>query len=237
MQRYFAIDKVDEKLILSTDDLHHLFNVLRLKKGEHFQIVYNKILYECMVVNPILFDFKYISSSLLVDYKYKLTFFIANPKNDKLEFILQKCTEIGVSKFVIFESERSIAKIDFDTFEKRKNRYEKIVQEAAQQSKQNNIPEVDFLDDVENFKNYEFDQKFVAYETASISDISKFDLCKKAYSISFIVGPEGGFSPREIEKFSLFGFKTISLGSSILRCETAPIYIASVISYLKGGNL
>src|SRR5574344_238639 len=102
MQRYFAVGKIGDNLILSDEDLHHLFDVLRLKNGEHFQIVLNS---EKRVFQSNI-------SSYLVDNKYKLTLILANPKMGKLEIALQKCTEIGCNEFVIFESKRSVAKLD-----------------------------------------------------------------------------------------------------------------------------
>ena len=235
MQRYFAIDMIDDKLVLKDEDKFHLFNVLRLKKGEIFQVVYNGFLYECTVENPKLGDFQYKISRKLVDNQYIFSIILGVSKNSKIETVLQKCTEIGINHFYIYESKRSVAKMDKKVFESKRSRFEKTIIEAAQQSKQDFIPAIEFIEDINKFDFSNYENKFVAYENELTDSITKFDKIKNSKSFIFSVGPEGGFSEEEISEYLSIGFEKISLGNSILRCETAPIYIASVVSFIKNG--
>lgn len=234
MYRYFSQDLNGEKPILCDEDIHHIFHVLRLNKGEKFEIVCRGLIYDCEIINDKVFDYKYISSRKLVDNKYKTTLMLAFSKSDKLELVLQKCTEIGADHFLIYQSERSVAKIDKQSFIKKSERYRKIIREASMQSKRNDIPSIDFIDDVNTMDWAPYDGKFIAYEKSDSRLTNNFKLIKSKMNSIFVVGPEGGFSDDEIAFFEEKQFIFISLGKNILRCETAPIYISSVVSYLIG---
>ena len=103
-------------------------------------------------------------------------------------------------------------------------RFKKIVREAAEQSHRNIIPEICDVINIKDIDKYKSEANYICYEAEdNISDISKND------SITFVIGPEGGFTSQEYEKFISSGFKSISLGQRILRAETAAIYTCSVI--------
>ena len=233
MQRYFAESLKDNKPILSNDDIHHLLNVVRIKNDEVFEIVLAEYLYKCTLVSRQPFNFNIIEKSIIDDKGYRATLYIASTKSDKIELVLQKCTEIGIDNFIIFNSQRSVIKFTCESFDKKKDRYQKILKEASEQSKKDCIPTISF---VETPSANSYDSKFIAYENASLDSINEFSKLKESKNIAFIVGPEGGFSSEEVSKYNAQGFVSISLGRNILRCETAPIYIASLISFIKGGR-
>ncbi|MEG1565160.1 MAG: RsmE family RNA methyltransferase [Bacilli bacterium] len=235
MQRYFAEGINENYFFLSKDDEHHLINVLRTEKGQEIEIVFDSILYTVKIesLNPL----KIVKVSQLSNEKKnrKITIGFAIPKGDKIELILQKCTELGIDEFVLFSSERTIGKISADKLDDKLNRYNKIVKEAAQQSKRISVPTVKYVGKLANLISLDIENKLVAYENAYER---KINLIKSVYaypSTLFITGPEGGFSEEEILFLEKNGFETISLGKNILRCETAPIYIASVVSFLLEG--
>ncbi|MEG2270482.1 MAG: RsmE family RNA methyltransferase, partial [Bacilli bacterium] len=222
----------DNYFILSKDDEHHLINVLRTQKDQEIEIVFDSILYKAKIesLNPL----NVVKVSELSNDKKirKISIGFAIPKGDKIELILQKCTELGVDEFILFSSERTIGKISADKLDDKLNRYNKIVKEASQQSKRIDIPTIKYIGKLSNLVNLDIENKLVAFENANER---KINLIKSVYAYAstlFITGPEGGFSTEEIDFLEKNGFETISLGKNILRCETAPIYIASVVSFL-----
>lgn len=236
MQRYFAVEKQDDLLILNADDYHHIFNVLRLNKHDIIEVVYDGFLYCCNAEIIDSVGFQYISSRKLVDNSYNLTFLLATSKSDKLELVIQKVTEICAASYIVYNSKRSVSIWTKDKFENKKNRLSKIIKEACEQSKQHTIPTINFVNNLNEicFENY--DLKLIAYEKENEKNLIKNSLLKKAKNILVVIGPEGGFDEKEVDDFINKGFISVSLGNSILRCETAPIYTASIISYFKELN-
>lgn len=233
MQRYFSDSLKDNKPVLSLNDIHHFKNVVRLKNNEIFEIVYNKTIYTCKV-NYSDNDFFIIESCRYIVLKdYELTFLLASSKSNKMELVLQKCSEIGIDDFIIYNSKFSIVKVDANYIKNKQDRYNKIIKSACEQSKNDNIPTLTFLNELNNLNLHNYDLKLVCYEEASLTSISLINDVLKAKKILAIIGPEGGFSKEEIKECESKGFLTISLGKNILRCETAPIYLASVINFLK----
>lgn len=165
-----------------------------------------------------------------------VTLFMAYPKSDKLELIVQKATELGVSQVAPFESARCIKRPRADKAEKATARLERIAKEAAKQCGRSRIPRisaaVQLCEVVRAIS--EYDLTLFCYEGASPESSCKHVLSgigKKVQKIAVIVGAEGGFAPEEAEKIISGGAVPISLGERILRCETAPDFILSALSY------
>jgi len=152
-------------------------------------------------------------------------------KENKIDLILQKATELGVSKIIPVIMERSIIKLEKDRENKKIERWNKICKEASEQSKRVNIPivtEVKSLREIEN----ENGLKIVCSTKEKDNTIKKFLNNNKNYNkINIVIGPEGGITPKEEEYLNSIGFNSISLGNNIMRVETVPIYILSVINY------
>ena len=143
MQRYFINEKKENDLILTNDDLHHIKNVMRNKTGDLIECIYNEELYICKINDPTsnkvtIIEKKEDNNELSMD----ITIAIALVKEQKMDLILQKLTELGISKIIPVKMERSIVKLDDKKFEKKKERWEKICKEASEQSKRNKIPEI-----------------------------------------------------------------------------------------------
>lgn len=233
MQRYFAIDKINDLLILNNDDHHHIFNVLRLNKFDTIEVVYDGFLYCCKAEIIDSVGFQYISSNKLVDKNYKLTFLLASSKADKLELVIQKVTEICAASYIVYNSKRSVSVLTKEKFENKKSRFQKIIKEACEQSKQQTIPSISFINNINELQLEQYDLKLIAYEKENQKNLINYNDVSNSNNIIVVVGPEGGFEEKEVEIFVQNGFKSVSLGNSILRCETAPIYTASIISYFK----
>jgi 16S rRNA (uracil1498-N3)-methyltransferase len=166
----------------------------------------------------------------------RLTLVQGLPKGDKIEFVLQKCTEIGVSEFVIVSTERSIPKIDKDKVAGRLQRWRSIVIEAAEQSGRVRVPEISgvfpFREVIDRSSKAQV--RFIAWEdqkeSALLSELTNLGVLN---SLELFIGPEGGFSSEEVAAAVRQGIRSVSLGPRILRTETAAI-VASALAIYRG---
>ena len=174
----------------------------------------------------------------------ELHIFQGLPKADKMELIIQKGTELGVSEFVPVSFKRSIVKISPKDEKKKIDRWNKISEVAAKQSKRDIIPKVRNVESIKNvcneIKNY--DIVLLAYELEENNyiknELLKIKNTKENYKIAVIIGPEGGIEKEEVEVLENAGAKVISLGKRILRTETVALQVSSIIMYEleNGGN-
>ena len=161
--------------------------------------------------------------------------FLALLKGEKTETVIQKCTEIGISGIVLFDSANCVVSAKGKE-EAKLSRYRKVDQMAAMQCGSAVIPEISgivtFDKAVEMMK--ELNGMFFYEKAQSLLSIWLKDKVKETDTLSFMTGPEGGFTPEEAEKISSAGIPTLSLGKRILRAETAPICALSVIKAFRG---
>jgi len=236
MQRYF-IDKdliKNEELILTESEAHHIKDVMRYKKSD-------KIIINTFKGKVFLAEIKdFIKKEVLVeiieeiksDYKpLNLDLGISLIKKDNFELILQKTTEIGIKKIIPLKTERSIIKID--DFSKKKQRYETIIKEASEQSERTILPIIDDYSDISSLDLSVYNHKFVCYAREdSLTFNEALKLVKPEENVLVLIGPEGGFSQTELKDLTEKGFISLSLGKTILRAETAAIYVASIFRFL-----
>lgn len=230
----------ENNIIILGEDVNHIINVLRMKVKDKINICdsENEINYIAQIEK---FNKEEVICEVIkvlednTEPNTKITLFQGLPKFDKMELIIQKCTEIGVNKIVPVEMNRSIVKIkNNDKIE----RWNKISQIAAKQSMRNVIPLVENvkkLDDVINDIN-KFDIVFVAYENEKENtlkqELGKIKAKNKNQNIAIIIGPEGGFDDIEIQKLKkLSNASIVTLGKRILRTETAGLVMAGNILY------
>lgn len=166
----------------------------------------------------------------------KITLFMAYPKGDKLETVIQKAVELGAAKIIPFESSRCIKRPSAEKDGRRLTRLARIAKEAAKQCGRGIIPEVlptlRFREVLA--RRGEFDAVLFAYEgdgTVSLRSVLEGMRGDTPRRLAVVVGSEGGFSPEEANEARDAGFTPVNLGPRILRCETAPDYILSAISY------
>lgn len=170
----------------------------------------------------------------------KLTLAIGHPKGDKLELIVQKATELGISNIVVIDSERTVARPDSSKVKDRLARWQRIAMEAAEQSGRCRSPEVSgvltYADLMTRLGDY--DLAIVAWEDETGTTLKGLlREHKEAKSILLVVGPEGGLTEDEVESARRSGAKCASLGGRILRCETAAIAACAAIMYEIEGEL
>jgi 16S rRNA (uracil1498-N3)-methyltransferase len=167
--------------------------------------------------------------------KLQITLYQALPKGDRLDFILQKATELGVTRIILFASERAVVRIADDKLEKKLTRWRRIVQEAARQSG-SVVPFVDFRESITDlFEFQKVDLKLVLWEGEHNRHLKAvFKDVKIPTSIVVMIGPEGGFTKEEVNTAKSLGFISVTLGKRVLRTETAGITMLSILQYLWG---
>ena len=232
MQRYFAKDKIGDNIILTDDDIHHIKRVMRMKNNDIIEVVFDNILYNVEITNIDNLDLKILDSINQKDDKYpEITLIIPALKEQKMDLILQKCTEIGVSRIIIAPFNRSIIKLDERKEKVKLDRWKKICKEASEQSHRVNIPliilenNLNFVDEIDGLKLICSTNEKDNYIKSILKKNREYD------KITLVIGPEGGISPSEETYYESKGFKKITLGSQIMRVETVPIFLASIIRY------
>lgn len=223
-------NRQDGRYIIDGPDFNHIKNVLRMDIGDNCLISCDGKSDLCRIdafsgdaVCLEILEEDYTDTELPT----KIYLFQGLPKGDKMEYIIQKCVELGVYGIVPVEMKHCIVKLDNKKAKAKQTRWQSIAESAAKQSKRNIIPEVfevcSFTQALDFAK--ELDLIIVPYEnkegmSATIEALSHL---KNAKSVGIFIGPEGGFEKGEIEKALETGAKIISLGKRILRTETAAI--------------
>ncbi|MBE7037935.1 MAG: 16S rRNA (uracil(1498)-N(3))-methyltransferase [Ruminococcaceae bacterium] len=240
MHRFYT-DKIDcenNKACIVGDDVKHIKKVLRLNSGDEVVVCdYKNKDYICKISafleNEVQLDIIEIKDNFS-EPPIDVTIYQSLPKSDKMELIIQKCVEIGVKKFVPVASKRSVVKLNDD--KKKIIRWQRIADEAAKQCGRGIKVEVnDVLSFKEAIKSVDDDTlKLIPYENEKELSIKTVLKESKHKKIAVFIGPEGGFSDEEIDFALANGFSAVTLGPRILRCETAPIAVATVCMYEKG---
>ena len=162
--------------------------------------------------------------------------FMAFPKADKLEHVIQKATELGAYEIAAFPSSRCVLKLDAASAEKRRERWQKIAASAAAQSGRGRIPQVlvlpSFEDAVQRAAGCEL--ALFPYENEHALSLRRAIGSAQAKTVSIMTGPEGGFSDEEVLFAQHAGLQVCTLGPRILRCETAPLCALSAVLFAAG---
>ena len=229
MQRYFALAKEKNKLVLSDDDLYHIKTVMRMHENDQIEVVFNKQLY----IGKLLTDYQVeIVKTIPTDIDNKqIILLIPLLKETKMDLILQKSAELGVSKIIPVELERSIIKLDSLKAEKRLIRWQKILKEASEQSKRIDIPVITPIKKLTSLTNLD-GLKNVCSTNERQNTLKKVLKNHKGYDkIIVLIGPEGGLTDNEESNLVSNGFVKVTLGRLIMRVETVPLFVLSILNY------
>lgn len=235
MPRFFIDSPAEEIIRVTGSDAAHIGYSLRMKTGEKITFCHSGIDYNCIIEsiteNEVLCRVA-DASPTLSEPTVKLTLYQAYPKQDKLETIIQKTTELGASRIVPFISSRCVAKPDEKSYAKKLSRFRKIAEEAAKQSGRGIIPEISQLMNFEQaLKDMtENDTYLFCYENGG--EKLKNITLPKSGNIGVMIGSEGGFERIEADRAAAAGAVRIWLGKRILRCETCPIAVTAIIMNL-----
>lgn len=220
-------------------DVNHIKNVLRMQEGDDLLISDGEGFdYTCKIKDisedEILCEVISKESSC-TELKSKIYLFQGLPKSDKFEHIIQKSVELGVYEIIPVALSRCVVKYDDKKSKSKVERWQKISESAAKQSRRAIIPKVhEVVTLAEALKiAKDIDVKLIPYENFKDIDSTKSIIknINPGDSIAIIVGPEGGLSNEEVLKANEAGFQSISLGSRILRTETAPLMLLSVLMF------
>lgn len=242
MNRFFICKDqiIGDRIEIIGKDVKHIRDVLRLKNKDRIEILSENRTYICEILE---INSDVVLVSILDSFEGKneppidIILYQGIAKGDKMDFIIQKCTEIGVKEIYPIVTNRTIVKIKDKRKEQKKvERWKTIAEEAAKQSKRDTIPIVNniitynemihILDGEENI--------IVPYEMERMNTLKKAFKDIKNGNIHIIIGPEGGFEEKEINAILNIGGKPISLGPRILRTETAGIVVISITLYELG---
>ena len=238
MPRFFVSkDQIDgDEIRLVGDDARHIARSLRMAVGDTLTVSDGEgVDYHCRLERIrdeecILTATESCPSS--AESPISISLFMAYPKGDKLEVVIQKAVELGADRIVPFESERCIKRPKADKLDKQLARLSRIAEEAAKQCGRAKLPTVaapmsygEMLREATKA-----DKAIFCYEAEDGLTL-KGALSGEMRSVSVIVGCEGGFSPDEAERAKEAGVISVSLGRRILRCETAPSFVLAALAY------
>lgn len=255
MQRYFVpADQFDEQEVRITgEDARHISRVMRSRIGDQV-IACNGQSLDVLVEITELAE-GVVTASIVEQLEQHgepvvfVTVAQSLPKADKMESVIQKCTEIGASSFLPFLSERTVVQYDERKEVKRIQRWSKIAKEAAEQSHRSRVPQVDspvsWKQLLKQFADYDLicfcyekenghQLRDVVQPFAESLLITKDTTTSKAIRVMIVVGPEGGFSEQEVEAAEASGAIVTGLGRRILRTETAAMTALACIMYETG---
>lgn len=243
MHRFFVQKKdiTDSEISIYGEDVKHIRNVLRLEAGEKIEVSdrsgtdyiceikeLSKESVECLILE---------SFNSKGEPPIELVLFQGLPKSTKMELIIQKSTELGVSEIVPLVTDRCIVKInDRKKEDKKIERWSKIAEEAAKQSKRGRVPLISPIMSLKEalvkLKNQEL--TLVPYENEDCVGIKSVLENSKAKRVNIVIGPEGGFEESEIDSLKDIGAHIVSLGPRILRTETAGFTTSALVLYELG---
>ena len=234
MYRFFVdINQINDKIItIQGDDFNHIKNVLRMRQGEEISVMVpgDDTEYRCEISeytdDEVRCKLMFVKESN-VELPCNITLYQALPKQDKMELIVQKAVELGVSRIVPVATKRAVVKLDGAREDKKITRWNSIAEAAAKQSKRAIIPEVTGIKSLKEAISdcKETEIKLIPYEQADADSMEKtrniISNIKPGQSIAIFIGPEGGFAEEEVAECMESSIIPITLGHRILRTETA----------------
>lgn len=242
MNRFFVEKQniFEDYALVRGEDVKHISRVLRMKEGEPL-----------LLCDGVSMEYMGVLASISEDeirvqltqghaceneLPYKVTLLQGLPKAGKMEWIIQKCTELGVHEVLPVSAARSVVRISEKEFEKKRARYEKVAAEAAKQSQRGAQPRVLGLKSFEDIDYSAYDLILLFYEEEKKRTLKSVlqNLKEKPAHIALIIGPEGGIEREEADRILSKGGVAVSLGKRILRTETAGMAALSMLQYELG---
>ena len=239
MTRFFMEEQSGDALRLTGENFQHA-RVLRLKPGERLLVCDGQGEEALCVVKEVTAS--EINLEVLerrasqAEAAVRVSVYMAFPKADKLEHVIQKATELGAYEIVAFPSARCVSRPDEKSLRKKLERWQKIAASAAEQSGRGRIPKVLVLDSFQKAleRAAQADRALLFYENEHAVTLRMALEAGSWSTASLLTGPEGGLEEAEVEQARKAGFQVCTLGSRILRCETAPLCALSAVMYAAG---
>lgn len=239
MQQFFVLEtlKIENEIKLNEDIAYQCLHVLRYQNGKIVRCVdQNGVVALCSIRIEKENVYAHVNEILKNDseMRIKMTLVQALIRKERWEYLLQKATELGIYRIVPIELKRNIVRWDINDSKNKHDRYQKIMIEAAEQSKRSYIPKLESIIKINEIEKYKSEINLVAYENEDKTHLRNH--IRKDISVTVICGPEGGFEESEINYLITKGFTSVSLGKRILRAETAGLYILSGIDFMFEGD-
>ena len=231
---------IGEEINLIGEDVNHIKNVLRYKAGDELTICDESEQRYLAKIRELSNECITLDIEEKIDFStepsVKITLIQGLPKSDKMDLIVQKCTELGVEKIIPVIMERTVVKIDGSNGAKKVERWNKIALEASKQCGRTKIPTVEKIVNLENIVENlsKYDIVIVPYECEKENTIKAVlrNTDTNIGNVAIVIGPEGGFSEKDISILEkLPNVKKVSLGKRILRTETAGIATVAMLLY------
>lgn len=233
MQQYFSKEKKDNILYLFDYDYNHIKNVMRMKENDEIIVVDNKTSYICSLNKDLL------SATIKRIFKEEtnnssFTVYVPLLNDEKMSYIFKHGTELGITNFVVVEYSHCKYKLPKKDYEKKLIRWNKIIKEATEQSYRITKPVLDSIISVNDIECTSDVNIMCSLDTNNVKSICKVLTPDNSHAtISLVFGPEGGLSKIEEDMLEEKGYIKTSLGEDILRTETVPLTVASILKYLK----
>ena len=232
--------KQGDSIEIIGEDVNHIKNVLRMKNGEKFILCDGAGTdYLCELAGS---KERNLVATVLEEKKsdtelpVRLVLYQGLPKKDKMELIIQKAVELGAAEIVPVVMKRTIVKTEGGKEEKKLVRWQAIAESAAKQSGRGVIPEVIALPSFSAAleRAAKADKALMFYENEHATTLRMALESGSFETVSLLTGPEGGLEEKEVEQARNAGLQVCTLGSRILRCETAPLCVLSAVMYAAG---
>ena len=242
MPRFYVPNPHIEKEMLKIEgnEVRHIRRVLRLKVGDNLSVFDGSGReYEGTIVeedpSAVMVMVQNILSSKTESH-LEITLAQSMVKGEKMDYLIQKATELGVKEIIPFFSYRSVPLLDKSKRLKRYHRWERIAVEASKQCGRGVVPKIEPLKDYsEMLQTAPLDSfRLILWERGGESLKEVLKESKEKKKVFFIVGPEGGMSDEEVEHAKRAGFIPVTLGRRILRSETASLCLLSILQYERG---
>ena len=248
MPRFFIDDEIEyaegvslpDSITMTGEDAFHLSVSLRARVGDEVEIcTANGVELLCKLASasggkkdPVVILTPVFAKKSDVEMPVDVTLFQGMPKGKKTDSIIQKCTELGVSRIVFVYTDHAVPELSDE--EKKLSRFRKIAEEACKQCGRAKLVKIEILPDFESAvaEMKKSDLAFACYELEEEGGIKSL-LRRESKTVSFFVGPEGGISAREVQLLSEAEIPTVTLGKRILRTETAGSTVMSMLIYEK----
>ena len=239
MHRFFTTPEniTEEKVILRGTDVAHIRTVLRLKGGDRIQVLDGQG--NCYTVILMTVRRDRIESTIFLkedasncESPLRICLGQGMVKGTGFDGIVRKSVELGVDKVVPVSASRCISKLSQEDAAKKIDRWSRIAREASKQCGRSRVPDIDSKSTTVKdfcFVNRESDLKLIFWEEERSLRIKDLLHKNQLNSVAILIGPEGGFSSKEVEISRKYGFQSVSLGPRLLRTDTAPLAAISIL--------
>ena len=230
-----------DEATLSGEEAHHLIHVLRAELGDSIELINGSgAVWRGEIAEVRPYSVEIANLTLLPKDQAPVANIILIQslcRTEKLEWILQKTTELGIAEIFLLNPSRSVLRIPKDKTQHKLERWSKIILAAAKQSRRSSVPRLHPpTGSLEICRSLEADLKLILSEEEKEVTLKQRLARAKCCSVAFSIGPEGGWTPQEQETFALHHFESVTLGSNILRAETAAIVVTAILRYELGNS-